>query len=516
VAALDTEESGMASQSEERIHRLLADSALDLILVLDGEGKVEYVSPSLQRILGYQPEEAIGKDAFFFADRGDITRVSEYFSQWANMPGVSHKIDFWASHKDGSVRFLEAIGTRIPDGQPGCDYLISVRDITDRRQAQEILGDISAVFLSLGADPLKNMRFLVKAGGEILGTDLSLYCRLHRGRMSVFSTAQEEESELSDEGRGSMCHDIITGIAEGPLIIGDLDEAEYRYSDFYAAVYGFKSCTALPVILDGSVVGCLCAYYFEIKEFNPNEIAVMELGAKAISVEEERAAHEDGLKDLMDIVSHELRHPITILKGYTGFMRESWRSLEGEKKDEILGIIESSADRLETLVNDFLDVSRMEKGMFNIHKRAVDLNLVITKAIEEMREKGIENDFVISLPEEGGTVEGDPERLIQLLIILLENAVKYSAESSTIELEAVRKNGQMEVSVLDLGLGIREEDRERVFERFYQSEEARNHNSKSGIGLGLYIARKIVEAHGGRIWYEPRTGNGSAFRFILP
>lgn len=505
----------MASKREQRLSELLAKNALDLIMVLDDEGIVEYASPSLRRLLGYLPEDFIGKSAVSFINQGDVPRVLDFLSNKVNSHEISEKIDFWARHDDGSYRFLEAIGTRLPDHTLNSSIMISVRDITDRRQAQEILGGISMVFLNLGANPLKNIRLLVNDGKDILGTDFSFYCRSHRGRMSLISASDDEELELQDGGGGSICRDIITGKVASPLILGDLDDTGYERSDPFAVAHGFKACAAHSVTFEGTIVGCMCAYYAKKRRFAPYEIAVMELGVKAVSIEEERAAHEDGLKDLTDIVSHELRHPITILKGYAGFMRESWSSLDDVKRAEILQIIENSADRLESLVNDFLDVSRMERSMFAIHKEEVDLSSLVKKAIDEMCNKGFGNDFVVSLPEEDRMIDGDPEKLVQLLIILLENALKYSPGSSVVELRAERKNGHMEVAVLDRGAGICDEDRERIFERFFQSEEARNH-SKSGIGLGLYIARKIVDAHGGRIWCEPRQDGGSAFRFILP
>ena len=505
----------MASKHGKRLAELLAENAVDLIMLLDDEGTVTYASPSLQRLLGYRPEDLLGKSAVSLVNRSDAPRVLDFFTGKWKPHEVTGKIDFWARHSDGSYRFMEAIGTRIPDHDSRSNIIISVRDISDRRQAQEILGGISMVFLGLGADPLRNMKLLVSKGKDILGTDLSFYCRSHRGRMSLIFAAREAEAALEDGGAGSICRDVIDGRVDSPLILEDLDESEYGRSDPFAAAHGYKTCAAHPVVLDGAIVGCMCAYYNDRRALSPSELAVMELGAKAVSVEEERAAHEDSLKDLTDIVSHELRHPITILKGYTGFIQESWSTLDDAKRGEIIKIIENSADRLESLVNDFLDVSRMERSMFTIEREEVDFGQVVQKAIGEMREKGIGNEFALSLPEDGKMIDGDPDKLVQLLIILLENAVKYSPKSSVVELEAGQEDGFVEVAVLDRGTGIGDEDRERVFERFYQTEEARNH-SKSGIGLGLYIARKIVDAHGGSIWCESRAGGGTVFRFTMP
>ena len=392
---------------------------------------------------------------------------------------------------------------------------LGASDIPKWGDNQEILNAISMVFLNLGADPLENIRFVLNAGKVLLGSDLSIYCRYHRGYLQIMSTSPEEDGlRLSYNPQGNICQDVIAGKVESPMILCDFEGTGYENSDLFIVKYGFKACTVLPIFLNEKIIGCMLAYYLERRGFLSEEIAVMTLGAKVISIEEDRAAYEESLKDLVDIVSHELRHPITILKGYSDFLRESWQSMEEDKINDILFAIESSANRLENMVNELLDVSRIEKGLFTLNIQEVNLKPLVKKAAREMGEKGIDNDIVISIPQADMTLKVDPERLTQLIIILLDNAAKYSPPNSSVEIKVDEEDGHPVISVLDRGPGVDVHNQNMIFERFYQSEEARNH-SKSGIGLGLFIARKIVEAHGGRIWCEPREGGGSAFRFSL-
>jgi signal transduction histidine kinase len=147
--------------------------------------------------------------------------------------------------------------------------------------------------------------------------------------------------------------------------------------------------------------------------------------------------------------------------------------------------------------------------------RHVDMVPLLERVLREMRQKMPQRTFSLALPEEKMGCEADPERIHDLLVILLDNAVKYSPEGSEVTLAGEVAGGEIVVSVLDRGIGVPAEHSDKVFERFYQVEEAQYH-STPGLGLGLFLARQVVEAQGGRIWHEQREGGGSAFRFTLP
>ncbi len=227
---------------------------------------------------------------------------------------------------------------------------------------------------------------------------------------------------------------------------------------------------------------------------------------------EERAKE---LRDFLSVASHELRHPITVIKGYTQVLSMFQESFSDEKLPEILQAMEASADRLNRLIQELLNVSRVEQGRFTIRKSKVELGSLVSEAVKEVRSKGGDDRFNVNVPEDVGEALVDRDKMIELLIILLENAVKYSPEASPVDLSVERGESEVMVSVMDRGRGIPEEEREKIFHRFYQLEDV-EHHSTPGLGLGLYIAREIVKAHGGRIWCAPREGGGSIFSFTIP
>jgi len=227
----------------------------------------------------------------------------------------------------------------------------------------------------------------------------------------------------------------------------------------------------------------------------------------------ERRAEE--MRDFLDIAAHELRHPATLLKGYAMTLLEYGERMGEESRSEALRAIDRGADRLVGVVEELLEAARVERGRLRLDLRDVDPGELARRAVEEMRARFPDREMRLRLAKGLGTLRADAARLERLLVILLDNAVKYSPRGTPVELEVKRDDDAMLFTVLDRGRGVPEEDRERIFERFYQVEDVLHH-AGPGLGLGLYIGRNIAEAHGGRIWCEPRLGGGSVFRFTIP
>jgi len=177
--------------------------------------------------------------------------------------------------------------------------------------------------------------------------------------------------------------------------------------------------------------------------------------------------------------------------------------------------IMKGVEKLTGVVNDLLDVSRIERGFMSLERGRHSLLPLVRGAVEEMSVRGDDRSIEIACAEDPGEAWLDPEKFVRLMVILLDNAVKYSPRGSSVDICLGQSGSEALVSVLDRGAGIPERERSRIFDRFYQSEEVLHH-STPGLGLGLYIAKRIVEAHGGRIWCEAREGGGSVFRFTRP
>jgi signal transduction histidine kinase len=224
--------------------------------------------------------------------------------------------------------------------------------------------------------------------------------------------------------------------------------------------------------------------------------------------------------DFLSIVSHELRTPLTSIQGYSQLLEARLRGdRPGESKEMAhLRVVRSQVGRMRRLVDDLLDVSRIDRrGGVSIEPVDFDLAAELREAVSrverEHHDRQIELEAPPSLP-----VHADRDRIGQVISNLLENAVKYSPDGGPVRVMAGRRAGEVEVRVADAGIGIPPEHRDHVFERFYQADDDAGRRRFGGLGLGLYISRAIIDAHGGRIWAGPNVedGAGSVFGFRIP
>ncbi len=224
--------------------------------------------------------------------------------------------------------------------------------------------------------------------------------------------------------------------------------------------------------------------------------------------------------DFLSIVSHELRTPLTSIQGYSQLLEGRLRTEhEGESKEMAhLRVILSQVGRMRRLVDDLLDVSRIDRrGGVSIEPIDFDLADELREAVGRVSREHQDRAIAIVAPE-SLPLHADRDRLGQVVSNLLENAVKYSPDGGPIEVAAERRGGEIEVRVSDTGIGIPAEHRENVFERFYQADGDTGRRRFGGLGLGLYISRAIIDAHGGRIWVAANreAESGSVFGFRIP
>lgn len=500
---------------EERRFRSLVEHAQDIILVLDREGTVTYQSPSTGKILGYGEEGILGRNVFGLIHPEDLLRAGTAFRLGVKRPGSIGRYEIRFRRGDGSWCRLEFIGINLLDDPAVRGVVINARDITAQVEARERLERINRLFTGLGAGVMDNIERIVFACREILGVSFAAYSRAEKGKLAVISTAPGEEGfRVVDPSENCPITKLIREDAKEPLPPRRLDVRQHCGECPVGSLEGYGLCAAYPVTRMDRTVGFLSVFDTLKEDLSRDEMETLGSLARAISVEEERLAHESELKDFIDIASHELRHPVTLMKGYAITLRDYWERIPEDTRRELLEHIDRGADRLDLLIRELLDVSRIERGKLDLNLREVPIRPVVERALSEMEARGNRGRFRLQLPPALAPREMDPEKIQRVLIILLENAVNFSPPDTPIEVSAEESDGVVTLSVLDRGSGVPEKDRERIFERFYQVEDVLHH-SKSGMGMGLYIAREIVEAHGGRIWYEPRPGGGSAFRFTL-
>jgi len=222
-------------------------------------------------------------------------------------------------------------------------------------------------------------------------------------------------------------------------------------------------------------------------------------------------------RDFVANVSHELRTPVTVIKGYAETLLSGDVADDKERRERFLGIIQNHADRLSSLVRDLLTLSELESGEVGMQPQDVQLEDAVRQALLLVGQRGEEKGVTMEwLGLSGaGCVRADRGRLDQVLINLLDNAVKYSGPGGKVTVRAVEEGDKVRVSVRDSGIGIPHKDLPRLFERFYRVDEARSRD-RGGTGLGLSIVKHIVQAHGGSVHVESSPGKGSEFSFTLP
>jgi len=388
----------------EQHFRTLIEKASDLITVVSPDGTIMYVSPSIDRILGYKPEDLIGSSILDLIHPDDRERIVGIAQRAIDTPGAIAVLELRLLHKDGPWRVFESIGRNVLDDPAVEGIVINSRDITLRKQNDERLREYR-----------EQLEELVEARtSELAKTNLYL-------QQEVIERKQAE---------------------------------------------------------------------LELKE------------------------RAESLADFLTVASHELRHPISVVKGYTTMLGGYLERMNPEDMQGILSALDIAVDRLTHFVEELLQVSLVERGRFTFRMRQVQLEQLLNSAVADMKALGHGNEIAVSVSDDANSLTADPEKLIQLLVILLDNAVKFSPPASPIELEAGLKDDRVVVSVMDRGIGVPEKDEELIFDRFYQVEEIMHH-SKVGLGLGLYLARQIVGGHDGEIHHRQRDGGGSVFKFCL-
>jgi two-component system phosphate regulon sensor histidine kinase PhoR len=214
--------------------------------------------------------------------------------------------------------------------------------------------------------------------------------------------------------------------------------------------------------------------------------------------------------DFLSLVAHELRTPITVIRGFTQVLRRSLQETATRETQHRLDIIDRQSAQLAALINELLDMSRLETGHFELRPRTMNYRHLIDTVVEDIMALDPHRNVVVHGPRDL-TITGDSERLRQVLINLIDNAIQHGPEDTEVRVVLRVENNFVTTTVSDEGPGVPPSERERVFERFYRSA---SDTSGRGIGLGLYISRRIVEAHGGRIWVAEDVP--STFAFTLP
>jgi PAS domain S-box-containing protein len=215
----------------------------------------------------------------------------------------------------------------------------------------------------------------------------------------------------------------------------------------------------------------------------------------------------------VSVVSHELKTPVALIKGYVGTLRREDVSWDSEIVQDSLEVIEDEADRLNELIENLLDASRLQAGSFSLNLAEIRIDKMALEMAERFQTQTEQHRIIVQFPDEFPVIVGDQNRIEQVFYNLLSNAVKYSPGGGDILINGQIRSEQIIVCIQDQGTGISQDDVPHIFDRFFRADDAAKNTQ--GAGLGLYLSRAIIEAHNGRIWIEPRPEAGTRVCFSI-
>lgn len=661
-----------AFKQSEKLFRILIENGSDTIALLTAEAEFLYISPPVKKMLGFTPEELVGRNSFEFVPPPQLAFTMEQFGQVLNTPDVTIVVEHQFLHKDGSIKWLESSLTNLLH-DPAVQAIVSnSRDINERKQIaerQRLLNVTSEMFLSS-----LDHEVTLKEFAELLVPSLADYCciailddrqqiknitvnhidpeklayvqelydqykdcasnihglqrLLQSGQaelittvsQSVLDTMRDKPEMLnmiqilelkSYMGVPLIAHERIIGamtfssvqpyrhytqddllfaqeLARRIALVLDnarlyreaqeeiserkLAEEKLRQSEeLYRLV--IEHTTDLITLLDiqGTILyispSCGRILGYEADEMigkmadefeHPDDLPYIEQGfARMVQgeitvVPSYRTRRKDGhwvtfsatgsatydehgkpslivatshditqqlelerrKDEFISIASHELRTPVTSIKGFTQILYRRFQRQGDKETLRHLSIMDKQLNKLTALINDLLDLSRIQAGKLTFQTERFDLHTLVQEIVEMMQQTTQNHRLMLENQVEVQIV-GDRERLGQVLINLLTNAVKYSPHANRVIIRIFNDEEQAWVSVQDFGIGIQDTEYEKIFERFYQAP-APLEQTYPGLGMGLYISNEIVTRHSGRIWVESRKGEGSTFYMMLP
>jgi PAS domain S-box-containing protein len=525
---------------------LLADAFFEPVFV-HVNGRIVEANEAFWRTFGYSPSRLGQLTVFDIVDshyHGEIVRRIQ--------AGSEEPYELVGLTSDGDGRHLEVRGHAIPYGG-GTARVVAVHDTTARRLAEEQVGVLAfqyAADLTTVSDIARRLPRTADAAGarEAICEGALAVCD---GMIAVLmepdgtghlvstavagADAAPMRVPLDAEGSATAC----VFISGEPFFLADLT-GEQGLSRRVVAETGAVSALWQPVLRDGIPVGVLLvAWDRALAHLSDRAAAVVGLFAAEAAVAIERAdvlAQLDELNgrlarqvealrlsdqmksDFVSSVSHELRTPLASILGYLEILVAEEIGGLTELQREFLGIVDTNANRLLSLIEDLLTLAGLENGKLALHLAPVDLAEAVHSGVQALRpefeERG--HEVIVDVPASPIIeVSADMHRCAQVIGNLLANALKFTPEGGRIHVHMTEAGGMAELTIEDSGIGISREDIGNLFERFFRARSA-TEQAIPGTGLGLAISKGIVEAHGGTLTVESELGRGSAFTVRLP
>ncbi len=548
---------GSNNKLKEKFEKIYRASPDIIIVTRFKDGKIADVSDAFEKIIGYTPEEFIGRTSVeLYVNPEDRSRILSILKQ----NGSARNFETIFKTKSGEIVNILINSELIEiDGEL---YIVSVlRDITEfkkteekLKRALEKLNFVNKILVQCAGTPIVEdaLHNILKEVLKTTGFDGGAICFLNEDKTLTLSTQfglSEEEVKNLTTRKIKVGESLCGKSAEDgkPIILRSREEVLSLAKEELKSVEKINFHASFPLFSRGKCQGVLCL--FTRKEHKPEErflnlieklspyIATSIENAKLykekieFSKTLERIVSErtkelreanvklkelDRLKSMfIASMSHELRTPLNSIIGFTGILLQRLAGELNEEQERQLKIVQKSAKHLLDLINDIIDISKIESGEIRISQEGFDLTELVKEVCESMRlEAEKKNLKMIENIEEGIIIKTDRRRIKQILNNFVSNAVKFT-DKGMVEVSLSKKDDKVKISVSDTGPGLMKEDLEKLFEPFNKIL-IKNRPPKEGTGLGLYISKKIANILGGDISVESEFGKGSKFTLTLP
>jgi PAS domain S-box-containing protein len=453
----------------------LLEAIPDGLVIVDETGQIVLVNRQAELILGYPREELLGMSHdLLLPERlraGHARHRADYLAAPRTRP-MGSGMELLARRRDGSEIPVE-ISLSALQADNGVYVTTIIRDISERRAAEQRIAHLAAIVSS--------------------STDAIVSIDAERRIVSWNRGAELLLGWSAEEMIGRPGPTIIPPELAEERLIDRLDAGEQIMD--YETVRLDRSGKRVPV---------------SVTLFPMRDASGRRLGASAIMrSNRERRELERLRREFFAMVNHDLMNPVTAI----GLHAQILQMTEQYSERSVQSILDS-ARRLERLVGDLLDISRLETGRLKLSPAEIDLSELLRRCVEQSRVTTEEHELELHVSDKPLLGRWDRDRLEQVCQNLLSNAIKYSPRGGEILVEARERGSLVQVSVTDHGSGMTPEEACQAFDRFYRAQAAEE--QVQGLGLGLHITRLLIEAHGGRIWVESQVGRGSTFSFELP
>jgi PAS domain S-box-containing protein len=526
--------------SEQKFRGLL-EQYQDAIIIVDKHGVIEFVNNQFKSKFGYEPREVIGKPLEeLMPERFRMKHVGhrmKYMAHPASRP-MGLGLDLYARRKDGS-EFPVDISLVPFEADKGMVFTAFIRDLSDRKRyeaQQKFLAEIS-VLLSESIDLDTRLTSIAKLCIPFLA-DMCLLFIEEKNKL-VPKTYLHREMSLQQDLE-ALAADLFSKPEISPYKAGTVSESinplliENATDSFLHAVTTsqeqfdhFKhlrpvSILFVPLVARGKITGVLVLIMSSSgRKFSEEDISFIKLVGYRIGLSIDnmnlfRAAQQATREreDVLSIVSHDLRNPLSVIKSGSQMINTLARAQDFESLTKLIMTLTESSGFMERLINDLLDFSKIQQGMLPVKLQQVSVRKIIDDVIRSAMSKASEKFIELStkVPDPDFNLVCDPHRIKQVLNNLVGNAIKFTPNRGKISVVVKEQEDTLEFSVSDAGPGISEKDLPHLFERFWQEKKT----AHLGTGLGLFIAKGIVDAHKGTIGVKSKVGHGSDFHFAIP